>query len=63
MGDAVPVASEETDFLLQVISPPHRKVVEVFNGHPENAEEFLLREVPLSARDKHTVGGGVGGGG
>ena len=47
VGDAVPVASEETHPLLQVVSLPDGETVELLDGHPENTEELLLREVSL----------------
>lgn len=49
VGDAV--QSEETDFLLQVVSLPDREEVEVLDGHPEDTEELLLREVSLPGRE------------
>lgn len=49
VGDAV--QSEETDFLLQVVSLPDRQAVEVVDGHPEDAEELLLRQVHLPGRE------------
>lgn len=52
MGDAVPPASEETEFLLKVVPLPQREAVELLDGHPENTEELLLREVSLQERDK-----------
>lgn len=53
VGGGVPAASEETDFLLQVVSLPDREAVEVLDGHPENAEELHLREVPLPGRETY----------
>lgn len=53
VGDAV--QSEETDFLLQVVSLPDREAVEVLDGHPEDAEELLLREVPLPGRETYST--------
>ncbi len=57
MGHAVPAASEETDFLLQVVPLPERKVVELLDGHPENTEKLLLREVSLQGRETYTKTG------
>lgn len=39
--------SEEADFLLQLISLPHREKVKVLNSHSKNAEELLFRKVSL----------------
>lgn len=40
-------ASEETDLFFQVIPLPEGEAIELLDGHPENTEELLLREVPL----------------
>ncbi len=57
VGDAVQAASEETDFPLQVVSLPNRKLVKLLDGHPKNTEELLLREVPLQGeRHAHRRG-------
>lgn len=40
-------ASEETDPFFQVVPLPEGEAIELLDGHPENAEELLLREVPL----------------
>lgn len=40
-------ASEETDLFFQVVPLPEGEAIELLDGHPENAEELLLREVPL----------------
>lgn len=53
VGDAVPAASEKTDFLLQGVPLPEREEVELLDGHPENTEELLLREVSLQG-ERHT---------
>lgn len=42
--------SEEADFLLQLISLPHRQKVKVLNGHSKNAEELLFRKVSLAGK-------------
>lgn len=51
VGDAAPAASEETDFLLQVVSLPDGEAVKLLHGHPEDTEELLLREVSLQGRE------------
>lgn len=53
MGAAAPATSEETDFLLQFVSLPDGEVVELLDGHPENTEELLLREVSLQGRETY----------
>lgn len=40
-------ASEETDPFFQVVPLPEGEAIKLLDGHPENAEELLLREVPL----------------
>lgn len=52
--DVVPMVSEETDLLLQVVPLPQGELVELLNGHPENTEELLLREVFLQSGPVHT---------
>lgn len=37
VGVAVPAASEETKFLLQVVPLPEGELVELIDGHPEDA--------------------------
>lgn len=56
VGDEVPAASEEADFLLQVVSLPNREAVKLLDRHPENTEELLLRQVPLQPGSVHTGG-------
>lgn len=42
--------SEEADFLLQLISLPHRQKVKVLNGHSKNAEELLFGKMSLAGK-------------